>query len=391
MAFTAPLTHLSHPRELVRHFTPNWFTATMGTGILSLALACFPLDVPGLGVLAEGLWWFNMLLFGLCSVLYAARWIFFTADARRIFRHETMCMFLGAIPMGLITVVNGFVVFGIAHWGDTAVRIAANLWWFDAAMALACAWFVPFLMFTRQEHALKNMTAVWLLPIVAAEVTAGSGGLIIPHLGATDEARSMLYFSYALWATSVLPAMGILVILFLRMVLHKLPGKDMAVSSWLSLGPIGTGTLGLLTLGTAAPQVLLGPEGQAIANAAYGFGIVGGVILWGYGLWWLVLAVMTTAYHLPSGLPFNMGWWGFTFPLGVYSVATLKLAELTGIGFYNLIGSVFVVMLAGFWVLVTTLTLPGIYHGALFRAPCLSAETGMRDAELADERGADPA
>lgn len=48
--------------------------------------------------------------------------------------------------------------------------------------------------------------------------------------------------------------MGILVILFLCMVLHKLPGKDMAVSSWLALGPLGTGTLGLLTLGTAAQQ-----------------------------------------------------------------------------------------------------------------------------------------
>ncbi|MBO9471470.1 TDT family transporter [Endozoicomonas sp. G2_2] len=373
---TAPLTHLSHPRELIRHFTPNWFTATMGTGILALALAAFPWAIPGLAALAEGLWFFNIGLFVLCTLLYAARWIFFFDSAVRILNHGVACMFFGAIPMGLITLVNGFLVFGINHWGDTAVRIAADLWWLDAFMALACAWFVPLLMFTRQEHALENMTAVWLLPIVAAEVTAGSGGLVAPHLGATDEARAMIFFSYALWATSVLPAMGILVVLFLRMVLHKLPGKDMAVSSWLSLGPLGTGTLGLLTLGSAAPEVLSQP---AIADAAYGFGIIGGVILWGYGLWWLVVAMLTTLVQLPMGLPFNMGWWGFTFPLGVYSVATLKLAELTGIAFYEVLGGLFVILLAGFWLLVTARTVPGIYHGYLFQAPCLSNETGLHD------------
>lgn len=26
-----PLSNLSSPREVVRQFTPNWFTATMGT------------------------------------------------------------------------------------------------------------------------------------------------------------------------------------------------------------------------------------------------------------------------------------------------------------------------------------------------------------------------
>jgi hypothetical protein len=75
MTITRPWADLSHPREMVRHFTPNWFTATMGTGIL--ALAAFPLSVPGLPELAKVLWWFNMALFALCSGLYAARWIFF--------------------------------------------------------------------------------------------------------------------------------------------------------------------------------------------------------------------------------------------------------------------------------------------------------------------------
>ncbi len=166
------LSHLDSPLEAVRQFTPNWFAATMGTGILALALAQFPLHIPVLRSLAEGLWLFNTGLFTLFSALYAARWIFFFDGARRIFGHSVVSMFFGCIPMGLATIVNGFLAFGVARWGQGAVDIADTLWWLDAALALLCGVAVPFLMFTRQAHHLEKMTAVWLLPMVAAEVAA---------------------------------------------------------------------------------------------------------------------------------------------------------------------------------------------------------------------------
>ncbi len=379
MHIVPPFTRLAHRRELIRQFTPNWFTATMGTGILALALNMVPFAPPWLHRLSAGLWMANIVMFTLFAILCGARWLFFFDTARRIFRNSIVSMFLGAIPMGLATIINGFIVFGEPRLGPVALQIANALWWVDALLALGCAWLVPYMMFTRQNHSLENMTAVWLLPIVAAEVTAASGGLLIPHLASAAESVQKLFFCYALWAISVLPAMGVLVILFLRMVLHKLPGKDMAVSSWLSLGPIGTGTLGLLLLGADAPLVLRGPGGQAIAAAAQGFGVIGGVIFWGYGLYWLVLAILATLRHLKDGLPFNMGWWGFTFPIGVYSVATLTLARITGVTFYAIVGVALVMLLAMFWVIVTSRTMIGAYHGELFVAPCLSSETGLMD------------
>ena len=109
-------------------------------------------------------------------------------------------------------------------------------------------------MFTQQEHSIEKMTAVWLIPVVAAEVTAASAGLLVPHLVDPAAAFRMLILGYALWAFSVPLAMSILVILVLRLVLHKLPHRDMAASGWLSLGPLGTGALGLLLLGAAAPS-----------------------------------------------------------------------------------------------------------------------------------------
>jgi tellurite resistance protein TehA-like permease len=72
-----PFAHHDHPREIIRQFTPNWFTATMGTGAVALALNQFPVGMPILHQAAAALWMANIVLFALCTVLYMARWIFF--------------------------------------------------------------------------------------------------------------------------------------------------------------------------------------------------------------------------------------------------------------------------------------------------------------------------
>ncbi|EPN42383.1 C4-dicarboxylate transporter/malic acid transport protein, partial [Pseudomonas syringae pv. actinidiae ICMP 18807] len=73
----APFTALASPREAIRQFTPNWFAVTMGTGILSLALAQLPGNVAVLRDAGEALWFLNVALFALFSVMYASRWLLF--------------------------------------------------------------------------------------------------------------------------------------------------------------------------------------------------------------------------------------------------------------------------------------------------------------------------
>lgn len=362
-------------REIIRQFTPNWFTVTMGTGILALAVNQFAGAIPGLHAVGTGLWLLNILLFVLISGLYTARWLLFFDGARRVAGHPVMAMFFGAIPMGLATILNGFLAFGFPLIGArAAVGIATALWWIDMAMALACGLIIPFLMFTRQDHGIERMTAVWLLPIVAAEVTAASAGQLVPHVADPQAALRMLFLGYALWAYSVPLALSVLVILFLRLALHKLPHRDMAASGCLALGPIGTGALGLLLLGADAPHVCAAVGMPEIGLMAEGIGVIGGIMLWGYGLWWLALAVLTTLRYLRGeGMPFNLGWWGFTFPLGVYAVGTLALAHQTGLGFLRDIGAGLVMLLAVLWVIVVWRTVLGVWRRTLFVSPCIAS------------------
>jgi C4-dicarboxylate transporter/malic acid transport protein len=359
---TKPLAHHARKLDIIRHFTPNWFAVTMGTGVLALLLAPYP----ALHGLAQGVWEANIGLFALCTLLYAARWVLFPAEAVLIFGHPVMPMFLGAIPMGLATLINGTVLFTHDY------SLALSLWQADAVLAVAVGLGVPFAMFTQQAHALETMTGVWLLPVVACEVAAASAGGLAPHLPA-DQALPLLVEGYALWALSMPLALSILVILFMRLALHKLPPPEMGVTSWLAVGPLGTGALALLQLGHAAAPVFAAAGLAAAGTVAQGAGIIGGLMIWAYGAWWLVLAAAMTLAHLPRRLPFNMGWWGFTFPFGVFILATNALAAQTGLTAFAAAGQDLTAVFTGLWLMVAALTLAGAYRGHLFVSPCLLA------------------
>lgn len=54
-----------------------------------------------------------------------------------------------------------------------------------------------------------------------------------------------------------------------------------------------------------------------VAHAGDTFYLVGlmlGLLLWGFALVWFIVAIIMIATAYP--FPFNMGWWGFIFPVG---------------------------------------------------------------------------
>lgn len=358
--------------ERIRHFTPNWFATTMGTGILALCLGQFP-DSAILWRAGAVLWLANIVLFAGLTVLYAGKWARHPREALLALEHPVVSMFFGCIPMGLATIVNGMVLFGIPLFGEAAMPVAVGLWWLDAGLAVLAGLAIPFAMFTRQAHAFAQMSAVWLLPIVACEVAAASGGLLLPHLQEASAQMTVLFVSYALWAASVPLALGLLTILFLRMALHSLPPAAMAATAFLALGPIGTGALGLALFAINGRAVLEANGLGAFADAMSGAALFGAVLLWAYGLWWLAMALAVTTRYVKNGMPFNLGWWGYTFPIGVYALATLRLGSVIPVAAIGVFGSVLVLALAAIWLVVALKTAMGAVEGALFSDPSLEA------------------
>jgi C4-dicarboxylate transporter/malic acid transport protein len=365
-----PLAHLPTASDAMRLFTPNWFAANMGTGILALLLGQFD-SLPLLHGGGFVLWAANSVVFSLFALLFAGRWLWHFDGARRMLGHPVMSMSLGCIPMALATIANGFLIFGIDVFGPVAIGIVQVLWWLEIALAVGCGLAVPVLMMTRHDHRAEEMTGVWLLPIVAAEVAAVTGALLLPHLPAADQ-PGVLLISFILWSFSVPPALGLVALLFIRMILHKLPQANMAASCWLALGPIATGALGLLLLGEAAPAALIGTNLAPFADVIAGACLLLSVLLWGYGVWWMGLAALITARYFTNHVPFNLGWWAYVFPLGVQTLTTFRLARIWDSFALGAFGVSLAVALILIWTVVASRTIAGAWRGTLFAAPCLT-------------------
>ncbi len=339
-----------------RRFTPNWFTVGMGTGITALGAYTMPGGPLWLKDVGVVLWLLNIVLVALFFVLFACRGLLDRQGMREILHDPVQSMFLGAIPMALTTIVNGFVDMGIPLFGSASLVAAYDLWLVNVALAVASGIVVPYLMFLRHDHRLDRMTAVWLMPIVPAEVTAASGGLLVPHMAALGLERTLTLVSVVQWALSVPIAFLILGVLFLRLVLHKLPPREMAISTWISLGTLGTGVMGLVDLGRQMPLLF----GQ-IGHGMYGAAVLAALVLWGFGLWWLTMSLLFTAHYVRRGLPFNLGWWGLTFPLGVFTAGTNFLYATLKVPLLGTFAIAFFLLLASFWLVVATRTIRSLF------------------------------
>lgn len=376
-----PFYKLSNPMSVIRQFTPNWFTVNMGTGVVCILLLHFPYFNQELFLFGRILWIFNIILFSLFSLIYFLRWIIFYHEAKRIFQDNSMLFFLGAIPMGFSTIISGLLTYGRTLFGPNVVMVSEYFWYFNAFLAILVSLFVAMMMFTRQNHALNSMTAIWLLPIVAAEVVASTGGTLLAYLEPGEQAFRILIASYVLWGMSVLPAFSVLTILFLRMALHRLPEQQVAISGCLALGPIGTGALALLSLGKQATPVLQHSPLMMMGDLLHYFGIISALILLGFGIWWFAVAIAGILRQLKQGLTFSLGWWGLTFPIGVYALAIIELAQQLNLMMLATVGWVLASVVILLWLLVIYKTIRGAYQGHLFFSPCIQ---GLQEKKAAE-------
>src|SRR5271170_5857358 len=157
-------------------------------------------------------------------------------------------------------------------------------------------------MHIHSSPSLQTMTAVWLLPVVSTIVAAASGGIIAGVLPNHQHALWTLITSYILWGTGVPLAMVILVMYFHRLTVHHLPPREVIVSVFLPLGPLGQGGFGIMQLGRVArdvfpmiPGVLGGALKRSPGDMLYvlGFGVA--LVMWGYGLVWLFFALASVS------------------------------------------------------------------------------------------------
>ena len=362
-------------RAVVINFTPSWFSVNMGTGIISILLHTVPHKFDGQTIIATVVYVFNIVLFLVFLSLSVARYTLYPWVFAIMLKHSTQSLFLGTFPMGLATIVNATVLIAVPAYGSWAIQLAWTLWWIDVVLSVSTCFGVPMVMFHQHQLSLDKMTAAWLLPIVPTVVAAASGALVSTVLP-PEHALITLLVSYALWGIGMSLSFMIMAIYIHRLAVYKLPTSEVIVSAFLPLGPLGQGAFGIIEMSQSGRTVFpaVGFTGVAIAGeVVFVVSTVVGLVLWGFGAWWLVHGISSVSIRIATSgrLKHNMGFWGFIFPLGVWTAATIALGTAIPSEAFNYLSIIFVVVL----VILYLFVLAGSVHGVLTRkllvAPCL--------------------
>ncbi|KAK6355663.1 Plasma membrane sulfite pump involved in sulfite metabolism [Orbilia javanica] len=373
-------------RRVVLHFTPSWFAITMGTGIVSILLYDLPFNAPWIRYIAIVVFCLNIVLFLSFSLISIIRYTMFPGLWGFMIQHPVQSLFIGTFPMGLCTIIN-MIILVCLPWGEGMLTLAWALWWIDVAISCACCMYMPFVIMHIHEAKLGTMTAAWLLPIVSPIVAAASGALVAGALTQNHPSHALwtLLTSYVLWGCGVPLAMVVLVMYFQRLTLHHLPTPEVIVSVFLPLGPLGSGAFGIMKLGEVA-NVLLPITGTlpAVKDAMAGgilyiLGFAIALVMWGFALVWLFFAVASITR---TRFPFNMGFWGFVFPGGVFVLATNQISKELPSGFFKVLTMIFTMIILLLWVFVSVRTIEKTLTGKLIFSPCVQQyqENRMKNA-----------
>ncbi|KAI3486699.1 hypothetical protein L1887_49649 [Cichorium endivia] len=106
-------------RERVLHFTPSWFSVTMGTGVIAtlLNLLPWPSIHSGLRYPAAVFLLADIVIFIVFLCAFLARYVMYPEVLPLTIKHPQKSMFLGTLPMGLITIVSGIAQLGTVEFG----------------------------------------------------------------------------------------------------------------------------------------------------------------------------------------------------------------------------------------------------------------------------------
>lgn len=364
-------------RRVVRNFSPSWFSTTMGTGIVSLLLITIPFQATWLYWLSVVFFILNTILFTCAFALSVLRYGLYPEIWSVMIRDPTNSLFLGTIPMGFATLVESWYFLCCPYWGHWSVLFAWAAWMVDSVAAFAVTVGLMFLLISEShQNQLDRITAAQLLPIAATIVASGAGAEVaelLMRIGYRDYAVGTLVTSYVMWGMATPFAMTVLVLYYQRLALHKLPPREIIVSSFLPLGPLGMGGYTIFYAGKVARELL--PQAELLrpvpvaGDVLYVMGLLVALVMWGFGIVWMILALATIWSSRP--FPFNMGWWGFTFPLGVFAISTITFGVEMPSMFFKVLGTMFSVAVIMLWCVVAAGTAKGAWTGKLFYAPCL--------------------
>ncbi|EYD75508.1 C4-dicarboxylate transporter/malic acid transport protein [Rubellimicrobium mesophilum DSM 19309] len=288
---------------------PGYFALVMATGIISNTLR-----LQGHLLLSDALFAGNALAFPWLLALTVLR-------ALRHPRALWADIINPRLVFAFFTIVAATDVFGVGlHLRGAST---AALWSWLAALV---TWFVLIyfsfgvLTFLNTAQGANVVHGGWLIAIVGTESLVILGALVAPSAG--ELAPSVFVLIHMLWGVG-LGLYAIFVTLFAyRIFFFDVGPDDITPLLWVVMGAAAIST-------NAGSMLILTDSGMPFLAAMRPFIDGMTLIVWAWGTWWIPMLLLFGIWkHVICRVPltYTPMLWSLVFPLGMYSLASLRLS-----------------------------------------------------------------
>lgn len=334
--------------QAARAIPPAYFAQVMATGII--AIGC---QLLGWTPLAWA-------LYGLSLVSYAALWSLTLWRLGRFFPAMVADFSDHCVAPGFFTTVAATAILGsqfviIAH--------QATLGWFFWHLTVLLAIGLTYPIFTalivkeNKPPIEKGLNGSWLIVVVAWQSISVLGGLLAPLFAAHQQL--LLFASLLAWLVGGMFYVWIISLIFYRYMFFRFLPQDLAPPYWINMGAVAISTLaGVGLVRNAAASPLLADLVPFLKG--------GTLMFWATATWWIpMLLVLGYWRHITCKFPltYSPQYWGAVFPLGMYTVCTYRLAEITHLAPLTSLSEGFIYIALSAWTLTFYGMLRSIVRG----------------------------